>query len=79
MGFAGSLVFYNSYLPEIATGDRMDALSARGFSYGYIGSAILLLGCLGLVLGSSSPGMDRGIASRVSFFLTGLWWAGFAP
>ena len=44
VGFAGSLVFYNSYLPDIATEDRVDSLSAKGFSLGYIGSAILLRG-----------------------------------
>ncbi len=78
VGFAGSLVFYNSYLPDIATEDRVDRLSARGFSLGYIGSAILLVSCLALVLGASSLGMDKGLASRLSFLLTGLWWGGFA-
>jgi len=43
IGFAGSLVFYNSFLPDIATRDQMDAVSAKGFSYGYVGSVILLL------------------------------------
>ena len=78
VGFAGSLVFYNSYLPDIATEDRVDRLSARGFSLGYIGSAILLVSCLALVLGASSLGMDQGVASRLSFLLTALWWGGFA-
>ncbi len=78
VGFAGSLVFYNSYLPDIATEDRQDALSARGFSFGYIGSAILLILCLALTMGASSLGMDKAQASRLSFLLTGLWWAGFA-
>lgn len=78
VGFAGSLVFYNSYLPDIATEDRVDRLSARGFSLGYIGSALLLVSCLALVLGASSLGMDKALASRLSFLLTGLWWGGFA-
>ena len=78
VGFAGSIVFYNSYLPDIATEDRVDALSARGFSCGYIGSAILLVACLALVMGASSLGMDKSLASRLSFLLTGLWWGGFA-
>ena len=78
VGFAGSIVFYNSYLPDIATEDRVDALSAKGFSFGYIGSAILLVLCLGLVLGAPALGMDAGLASRVSFLLTGVWWGGFA-
>ena len=78
VGFAGSIVFYNSYLPDIATDDRVDSLSARGFSFGYIGSALLLVGCLAMVTGASSLGMDKGLASRLSFLLTGLWWGGFA-
>ena len=62
VGFAGSLVFYNSYLPDIATDDRVDRLSARGFSLGYIGSAILLVACLALVMGATSLGMDQGLS-----------------
>lgn len=78
VGFAGSIVFYNSYLPDIATEDRVDSLSAKGFSFGYVGSSILLVFCLGLVLGASKLGIDKGLASRISFLLTGLWWGGFA-
>jgi UMF1 family MFS transporter len=78
VGFAGSLVFYNSYLPDLATEDRQDALSARGFCFGYVGSAILLVLCLAMVMGASSLGMDKAQASRLSFLLTGIWWAGFA-
>jgi MFS transporter, UMF1 family len=43
IGYAGSIVFYNAYLPEIATEDRFDKLSAKGFSMGYIGGVVLLL------------------------------------
>ena len=78
VGFAGSIVFYNSYLPDIATEDRVDSLSAKGFSLGYIGSSILLVLCLCLVLGASKLGIDVGMASRAAFLLTGLWWGGFA-
>jgi len=78
VGFAGSIVFYNSYLPDIATEDRADSLSAKGFSLGYIGSGILLVLCLGLVFGASALGIDVGMASSISFLLTGLWWGGFA-
>jgi MFS transporter, UMF1 family len=78
VGFAGSLVFYNSYLPDIATEDKVDALSARGFSFGYIGSALLLIGCLALVMGAKSLGMEESFAARLAFLLTGLWWGGFA-
>lgn len=78
VGFAGSLVFYNSYLPDIATEDRQDGLSARGFCFGYVGSALLLIGCLALVMNAPNLGMDAAFASRLSFVLTAAWWAGFA-
>ena len=73
MGYCGSLVFYNAYLPEIAAPQDRDRISARGFSFGYIGSVILQLIGFGLVLS-----MDAGTASRITFLLVGLWWLGFA-
>jgi UMF1 family MFS transporter len=78
VGFAGSLVFYNSYLTDIATDDRVDALSARGFSFGYFGSALLLVLCLALITAAPSLGIEVATASRAAFLLTGLWWGGFA-
>ncbi len=78
IGFAGSLVFYNAYLPEIVSRDRMDAVSALGFSYGYIGSVILLIICLVLIQFHESFGIDKGLATRISFLSVGLWWMGFA-
>jgi UMF1 family MFS transporter len=50
IGFAGSLVFYNAFLPEIATEEKFDSLSAKGFSLGYIGGVILLIFNLALIL-----------------------------
>jgi UMF1 family MFS transporter len=50
IGYAGSIVFYNSFLPEITTEDRYDKVSAKGFSMGYIGSVLLLIICLVVVL-----------------------------
>ena len=79
IGYSGSIVFYNAYLPEIATEDRFDKLSARGFSLGYIGSMILLIVSLVLVLMPDTFGItDKSIAPRISFLMTGLWWFGFA-
>lgn len=74
MGFVGSLVFYNAYLPEIAAPADQDAVSAKGFSYGYIGSVILQVIGFGLVLALH----QNPIALRLTFLLVGLWWAGFA-
>lgn len=79
IGFTGSIVFYNSFLPEIATPDKFDSLSARGFSYGYIGSVILLvLNLLPIIKPEWFGNISAGTASRIAFVCTGLWWAGFA-
>ena len=79
VGFAGSMVFYNAYLPEIATEDRFDKLSARGFALGYIGSVLLLVFNLLMILQPQLFGnIDAGTASRLSFVMVGIWWAGFA-
>ncbi len=78
VGFWGSLVFYNSYLPEIAAPEDQDKVSAKGFAMGYIGSIILQLICFVLVLKPEVFGITSGKASQVSFLLVGIWWWGFA-
>lgn len=75
MGYAGGLVFYNAYLPEIAAPEDRDRISARGFSMGYIGSVILQLVGFGLVLGMAG---NEGQATRITFLLVGIWWVSFA-
>lgn len=77
IGFWGSLVFYNSYLPDIAHPDQQDAISAKGYSLGYLGSVLLLILCLFLVL-SAKDAAAREQAMRLSFVLTGLWWIIFS-
>jgi MFS transporter, UMF1 family len=77
IGFWSSLVFYNSYLPEIAAPEDRDKISARGFSMGYIGSVILQLISFVLILKSDLFGITAGRASQISFFLVGIWWFGF--
>ncbi len=78
IGYIGSLVFYNSYLPEIAAPEDQDRVSAKGFSMGYIGSVILQLIGFGLVLYFESTGDKSGIGARYTFLLVGVWWMGFA-
>lgn len=78
IGFWGSWVFYNSYLPEIAAPEDRDSVSARGFVMGYIGSVILQLICFVLVLKPDLFGITTGKASQISFLLVGIWWWGFA-
>ena len=79
VGFWASLVFYNSYLPDIAYQDQQDKISAKGYSLGYIGSVILLVICLLMILNYEAFGFeDAGLPTRLSFVLTGVWWIGFS-
>jgi MFS transporter, UMF1 family len=75
IGFAGGLVYYNAYLPLIATEDRFDMLSARGFAYGYSGSVLLLILILWMIMNPEKIGFeDAGVSSRIGFFIVGIWW-----
>jgi UMF1 family MFS transporter len=80
-GFWSSLVFYNSYLPDIAAPEDQDRISAKGFALGYIGSVLLQIICFVIILNPTWFGLDpanKTIGARLSFLLTGLWWVGFA-
>ena len=80
IGFWSSVVFYNSYLPEIAAPADRDRVSAKGFAMGYIGSIILQLICFIFVFKPEWFGMqnDATMPARFSFLLVGIWWFGFA-
>lgn len=79
IGFWGSLVFYNAYLPEVAYSDQQDQVSALGFIYGYMGSVILLIFNLTMVMNPEWYGItEPGMAPRISFLTVGVWWMGFA-
>ena len=76
IGFWGSLVFYNSYLPDIAFEEQQDKLSAKGYSLGYIGSVILLICNLFFILGKD--GADALDFMKYSFVSVGVWWILFS-
>jgi len=78
VGYIGSLVFYNSYLPEIAAPEDQDRVSAKGFSMGYIGSVILQLLGFALVLYFDKQNDKTALGPRITFLLVGVWWMGFA-
>jgi len=78
IGFWGSIVFYNAYLPEVAHPEDQDRVSAKGFINGYVGSILLLIICLVLVEMHATFGLEKGFATRLTFVLVGLWWLGFA-
>ncbi len=75
MGFAGSLVYYNSFLPLISTPDRHDRISAKGFSFGYAGSMILLIFNIFSLQKYQLFGFSDSLETiRFSFILVGIWW-----
>lgn len=76
--WAGSALFYNSFLPVIASEDRMDAVSAKGYAYGYVGSVLLLLINLAFILNPQWLQTDTAHVTRLSFVSVGLWWWGFS-
>ncbi len=76
IGFWCSLVFYNSYLPDIAAPEDQDSLSAKGFSYGYIGSTILLT--INLVMVLTQEAENQIFMMKVSFVMVGVWWIAFS-
>ncbi|MFC5282087.1 MFS transporter [Pedobacter alpinus] len=79
IGYCGGMVFNNSYLPDIATPDQQDKISAKGFAYGYIGSVILQIICFVFVLMPDLFGItDASFPARLSFLLVGIWWIGFS-
>ena len=79
VGWCGSIVFYNSYLPEIADEKDQDDVSAKGFSLGYIGSVILMIVCLIFIMLNDKMNLGWGdLPVRLSFVAVGIWWAGFA-
>jgi UMF1 family MFS transporter len=86
IGFWGSLVYYNSYLPQIASTENQDKVSARGFALGYFGSSLLLIICLvGIMVFKYEEKEVNGVLVATGFFkvkysflLVGLWWIGFA-
>ena len=79
IGYSGSLVFYDAYLPEIASSDQLDKVSAKGYSWGYYGGVVLLILNLVFIQNFEKFGFpSQGIATRFSFLLVGIWWIGFA-
>lgn len=78
IGYCGGFVFYNSYLPQIATLDKQNDVSAKGFIYGFAGSVVVQLVCLVGVMFHSTFGITEDMGARISFIIVFLWWIGFA-
>ncbi len=79
IGFSGGQIFYNSFLPVISSEDQFDKVSAKGFSYGYFGSVLLLIIILAGITFYEQLGLaNEGVASRIGFVLVGVWWLAWA-
>ncbi len=78
VAFGASIVFYNAYLPSIASEEKRDEVSSRGFAYGYLGGGILLLINLLMFLFGGKIGLDDAMVARISLASAGVWWLGFS-
>lgn len=80
IGYGGSIVFYNSFLPVIAEPEHQDRISARGYSMGYLGGVVLLLFNLLMIMKPGLFGLeaDSSLPARISFLTVFLWWIGFS-
>jgi UMF1 family MFS transporter len=77
IGYGASVVVYYAFLPEIAPPDERDALSSRGWAFGYLGGGVALAIQLAITLSADSLGITAADAARIAFVISGVWWAGF--
>ena len=78
VGYSGSLIFYDSMLPDITEPDRMDNISSLGYAWGYIGSCLPFVACLVPVLFADGLGLSMPTAMLIAFCITALWWVGMS-
>ncbi|MGL5081602.1 MAG: MFS transporter [Microcoleaceae cyanobacterium] len=78
IGFISANIFYDAFLPCIASEDQIDWVSGKGFAYGYIGGGLQFALSLGLIAGHQSLGISTELAARLAILMAGLWWGGFA-
>lgn len=74
LGYSLSLIFYDSMLSDVTEPARMDNVSSQGYAWGYIGSCVPFLLCLGLVLGADALGISMATGMMLAFQVTALWW-----
>ncbi len=77
IGYVSANVFYDAFLPQIVTEDKLDRVSAKGFSFGYVGGGLQFAIALGLVAGHRIIGIEQALAARIGISMSGVWWAGF--
>lgn len=77
VGYIGANVFYDAFITEVASPEKMDWISGKGYSYGYIGGGLQFAFSLALVAGHDYVGISEALAARIAVLTAGIWWAGF--
>src|SRR5207247_322251 len=77
VGFIGANIFYDSFIKDLASPEKMDWISGKGYSYGYVGGGLQFAFALVLVAGHDFVGISEETAARIAILTAGLWWAGF--
>ena len=75
--FVAANVFYDAFLPQIATPDRLDAVSSRGYAFGYVGGGLQFAIALALIARHDVIGISESMAARIGIGMAGIWWAGW--
>lgn len=78
VGFVGANIFYDAFLPGIASEDKIDWISGKGFAYGYVGGGLQFALSLGLIAGHQALGISAEFAARLAILMAGVWWGGFS-
>lgn len=78
IGFVGGNIFYDAFLPQIASEDHLDMVSGKGFAYGYIGGGLQFAISLGIIAGHDVLGISTVMAAKIAMAMAGVWWGGFA-
>ena len=75
-GYSASLIFYDAMLTDVTEPERMDSVSSHGYAWGYIGSCVPFIACMGIVLGADNLGIGTQTAMILAFMITAFWWLG---
>ncbi len=78
LAFGASIVFYNAYLPDIASSDQRDRVSSFGWAMGYLGDGLLLALNLAFYTLHGKLGVPTDLAIRINLASAGLWWLLFS-
>jgi UMF1 family MFS transporter len=78
VGFIAANIFYDAFLPQIASDDKIDWVSGKGFAFGYVGGGLQFALSLGLIATHQKLGISAELAARLAMLMAGLWWGGFS-